>query len=475
MNGSSKKASIPEKDGGEFNVYIQFWCLHRIYETIGVGNQSLGWNLIEQAIIITLAATTAVTLSVRFLCFTILAVLIADAVKIPFIWDSEFWCNQTDLTILLAVLSTCGPSMLFFRKINSSLPSAAERSLIYESAADTIRLQMIVFYSAAAFWKLNKDFMDPHCSCAPIFPLQLLDLLWPSSLPMPSDVVWFLGVTAPTLVLLLEGGLMVGLLLRPKVGVALALVLHLGIALCPPPNNVSPFSLMCATRLVAFVPLGAARAVRKKWTLAGLAGTGLAVAVAAHLGNHEFFFDSGLPLFIALFPLMCDAVTIQPEISFPLVEKGRLKYPRLYAYGRRALLVFAVAYAYLLIPLGLQDQGQPHMYANLRMHGGSNHYLMPTALLQKAFQHSTSSLGGGVIRVESTDSKYFNEICPGDYTADMTARTKDWLHSAGHSGLMFNPMLTAVYVHSSNKSTFRPMLNSSHPLPYTNFSTQYLL
>lgn len=444
MNGSSKTASHPEKSGVDFNVYIQFWCLHRIYETIGVGNQTLGWNLAEQATIIALAATTAVTQSVRLMCFTILAVLIADAVKIPFIWDSEFWCNQTDLAILLAVLSTCGPSVLFFWKSDSSPPSAAERSLIYEGAADTIRRQMIVFYSAAAFWKLNKDFMNPHCSCAPIFPLQLLDLLWPASLPMPSGVVWLLGVTAPALVLLLEGGLMLGLLLRPKAGVALALVLHLGIALCPPPNNVSPFSLMCATRLVAFVPLGAAEAVRKKWTLTSLAGTGVAVAVAAHLGNHEFFFDSGLPTFIGLFPLMCDAVLMQPEGPFPLVPEERLKHPKLHVYGRRALLGLAVGYAYLAIPLGIQDQGQPHMYANLRMHGGSNHYLMPTALLQKVFQHSTTSLGGGVIRVERTDSIYFNEICPGDYTADMTTRTKDWLHSAGHSGLMFNPMLTAV-------------------------------
>lgn len=442
MNVSSH--SKIDASGIDFDVYIQLWCIHRIYETIGAGNQTLGWNLAEQVAITALAATTAVTKSVRWMSYTILVILAADAFKIPFIWDTEFWCNQTDWAILLAVVSTCGPKVLLFSKDSSTLPTESDRSMMYDCAADVIRRQMIVFYSAAAFWKLNTDFMNPHCSCAPIFPMQLLDLMWPASAPMPDSVIWFLGVSSPTLVLLVEGGLALGLLLRPKVGVALALLLHLGIAMTPPPNNVSAFSLMCATRLIVFVPLGAAKSMAKKWSQTSLALTVMAMALAAQLANHEYFFDVGLPLFVGLFPIFCGAVLLQPKVKLHPVVAEQLEHAQLFVYGRRVLLAVAVLYAYLLIPLGLQDQGQPHMYANLRMHGGSNHFLLPTASLQKLYEHTSSSLGGGVIRVEKTDSTYFNEICPGDYTADMTERTRDWLHVAGHSGLMFNPMLTAV-------------------------------
>lgn len=436
MPESSQKASI------EFDVYIQFWCLHRLYETLGSGNQNLGWNVAEQVAITVLVLTTAVTKSVGCMVWTILLVLFIDAIKIPFVWDSEFWCMQTDLAILLAALATFGPKILLWG--STALPPVEELSLLYNSAADIVRRQMTVFYSAAAFWKLNSDFLNPHCSCAPIFSTQLVDLMWPSSVPMPDIVVWCLGIMSPVLVLLLEGGLTLGLVVKPRVGVAFALLLHLGIALCPPPNNVAPFSLMCATRLVVFVPTGAANSVVRGWTRTELALTVVAVAWACKLANHDFYFDVGLPLFVGLFPLMWNAVLLQPRKAFQHVAADQLKRPRLFLYSRRVLVAMALAYAYLAIPLGVQDQGQPHMYANLRMHGGSNHFLFPTALLQKAYQHTTSSLGGGIVRIEKTDSKYFNELCPSDYTKDLSLRTRRWLHVAGHSGLMFNPMLTAV-------------------------------
>ena len=45
------------------------------------------------------------------------------------------------------------------------------------------------------------------------------------------------------------------------------------------------------------------------------------------------------------------------------------------------------------------------MFSQLRLHGGSNHYLLPTSLLQRALADApaSSAFAGGVVRVEATD------------------------------------------------------------------------
>jgi hypothetical protein len=434
------------KETAGWNVYLLFWCLHRIYEAHGAGNHDMGSSILEQTAIIGLCLLTAVNQSVRCMCLAILVTIVADGSKLPFVWDSELWCNQTDTAILLAVGTVCGSKLVSFWR-DDSVPSASERALIYEAAADIIRYQMMIFYSAAAFWKLNTDFLNPHGSCAPIFLLQLTDFLWPSGLALPDPMVTALALTSPSVTILLETAVVWGLWFRPRVGVALALLLHLGIALNPPPNNVATFSFMCVTRLLAFMPLGAARAVTQAvWTRTGVAATVAITAVAAHWGNHATFFDVALPIFMGVFPLLCDAVRLQPPAvqSFVVSDQNkRLQHPTAYVYGRRFLVALALVYAFLLIPLGVQDQGQPHMYANLRLHAGSNHFVAPTALLQTYFEKDpSSSFGGGIIRIESTDAATFNEIYPGEYT--LPPRTKAWLETTGHAGRMFNPMLTAV-------------------------------
>ena len=58
-----------------------------------------------------------------------------------------------------------------------------------------------------------------------------------------------------------------------------------------------------------------------------------------------------------------------------------------------------------------RDMGSPNMFSALRMHGGSNHYLLPTNLLQRAFVDAPPDeslggeiFGGGVVRVERSSS-----------------------------------------------------------------------
>eukprot|EP00966_Prymnesium_polylepis_P085494 1979412-Prymnesium_polylepis.1 len=58
------------------------------------------------------------------------------------------------------------------------------------------------------------------------------------------------------------------------------------------------------------------------------------------------------------------------------------------------------------------DMGTPNMFSSLRMHGGSNHYWLPTNVLQRTFADAPPDslvgevFGGGVVRVDGTNSSH---------------------------------------------------------------------
>lgn len=395
-------------------VYMLLWCLHRVYETVGGGNMTQEWNLFEQVTITTITLLTALTDSPRLWMTAMVVTMVEVLFKMPFIWDSELWCMQTDLAFLLTLAD-------------------------YRLAATVMRPQLVLFYAAAAFWKLNADFMDPHASCAPIFAMQLLDVLpW----DMPPTIARLVVRVSPPLVVGFEAAIAASLAVAPRLGVVLALLLHLGIALVPPPNNVATFSLMCASRLVAFVPDGAKRAADETWPAWAWPPLLALVAVACRLAAHEHFFDVALPLFVAVLPFLLRAVVLEPKTTATTLDS---KSSLTFKVGRGCLWALAVIYAFALIPLGLQDQGQPHMYANLRLHGKTNHWLAPTGLLQQRFERDpTSSLQGGVVRVERSESPAFNANNPGEYSHEISPRARAWLRAGGHTGRMWNPMLSAV-------------------------------
>lgn len=126
--------------------------------------------------------------------------------------------------------------------------------------------------------------------------------------------------------------------------------------------------------------------------------------------SHEGFYDYSYPLFTIVLPLVWKAALRSNQQ--PCGPEKNIHWVRWLA------AVIAISYAYLLIPLGLMDQGQPHMYANLRLHGGSNHILgIPKALLYQWLENDVSSgFGGGIGRIESSTSKVLNAIYPSDYT-----------------------------------------------------------
>ena len=109
-----------------------------------------------------------------------------------------------------------------------------------------------------------------------------------------------------------------------------------------------------------------------------------------------------------------------------------------------AILAMTFCYSFLLIPLGLQDHGSANMFSSLRLYGGSNHFIFPTGLLQRAFHNWTPSdgaigeaFGGGIVRVEATTSSYLSGPgglrFPGEQLGH-SASSRSLLSRAGHSG-----------------------------------------
>ena len=59
--------------------------------------------------------------------------------RMPVMWDSYYWCLQTDLGLLL---------LLLFR-------GAGDETAVALSWAEIVRSQLVYFYGAAAFFKIN--------------------------------------------------------------------------------------------------------------------------------------------------------------------------------------------------------------------------------------------------------------------------------------------------------------------------------
>lgn len=103
--------------------------------------------------------------------------------------------------------------------------------------------------------------------------------------------------------------------------------------------------------------------------------------------------------------------------------------------------------------LGLMEMSLANPFASLRMHGGSNHLFMPTALLQQT-SSTDSELGGGVVRVESCTSVFINALYPGESTANLSPRLQTMLTESGHIGRQFAPSVRNAlgeHIHSYSR------------------------
>ena len=207
-------------------------------------------------------------------------------VRLPFVWDAEILA----LFVWAAMLPALGSHGAYSPFSKLPLRCAAEA-----------RAALAVLYLSAGLWKLNTSFINPQYSCGSIYAVTLLDayaplvgvaptagetssaapllLLFCSSSPLlllccPSTTLFaFLRssalssllsslfikttalartVAAAAPLLIAVGEMATGLAFAlpvPKAGcvaVTLGLLLHLGICLTPPPNNIGAFSVTAA-------------------------------------------------------------------------------------------------------------------------------------------------------------------------------------------------------------------------------------
>lgn len=242
---------------------------------------------------------------------------------------------------LLLVLGACAGTLLL----------AAARRPLWEGLAPLLRAEAVLLYGAAAFAKLNHDFLDPATSCAGTMALRL---------PLTGD--W---VVRPAIVGALAAEVALAVLLAvPRTrrwGVALGLGFHAVLALA---GNV-PFAAVMAAVYVAFVPTRPWAA--RSWLPPVLAAAWIGAAVAGLDPGASGGPAGDVLRWGAAVALVSAAVRLGP---------GTLPRARLHpALGVvLGLLVLNAAAPYL----GLKTQFTFSPFSNLRTAPGAwNHLLVP--------------------------------------------------------------------------------------------------
>jgi|ERR1712216_590543 len=96
--------------------------------------------------------------------------------NIPCIYDKDWWCILTDLSLCL---------MLVVGRIQG----ASDATLLADIAW-TERWQMALVFAAAGLWKLNWDFVDERASCASIFVSQWSVAYLPAEMLIPTSPLY---------------------------------------------------------------------------------------------------------------------------------------------------------------------------------------------------------------------------------------------------------------------------------------------
>ena len=423
------------------------------------------------------------------------------ACKMPCIFDSAHWAMQTDAVLLAAIL-------------------LVPRRAVVPAVEWVVRTQMGLFYIAAGFWKINTSFLDRTVSCAPIFTLSLAAYLPEGTLPPP--LVHALAVGAPWMTIV--GEMAIGaLLLLPfraarRMGVLLCAVLHLGITLTPFPNQIASFSAFGLSRMFyVLAPSWAAAQAEATSVPSVLPSTGAglayrAVAVACTAASARLTstpgvsIDWAIVLYVGLLFIVARALVIDCRSAkcflpygeqfsgLPLPRERRYLNALSVAVGVLALLV-AFAYAFLGPVVGLIDVGAAYPFSSIRVHGGSNHLMVPTGMLQAYAAEPASAspaaqvlgrvaeallgadglkdgFGGGVVRVEASSSVRLNALAPAEVSTELSPRVRELLQRSGHIGRQFNPTVRHVFGHEV--SVHMPRWDAASGTPFVAFTVPAL-
>uniref|UniRef100_A0A7S3NJ07 Uncharacterized protein n=1 Tax=Aureoumbra lagunensis TaxID=44058 RepID=A0A7S3NJ07_9STRA len=403
--------------------------------------------------------------NIYFFSLALLSRIVATLIKMPYVHDSKNWWLQTDLAVLI---------LLWTKQEERIVP--------------TVQRMMSIYYFFAAFWKVNTSFLDHRYSCASIFVAQLVAAYLPHSFVVESknELGYIISRTSPYLTLSIEFACALTIWQNQsefitRIGICLALLLHFGIAITPSPNAIVSFGVGCLVRLFLLLDPDSANNVlsaafmlkSSSFILPFIIWGGAALVATTFVQEKEATNNpldptaEGAGLNRALFLFAALAIII----LLSTFSKCTKKTPK-----QSNFFFILLAFCYGLGgPLtGIQDLGSATMFANFRMFGGSNHYLLPAALLQR---FEIGPYSGGLIRVEDTNSTWIRHITnyPGDLTSAIAQEARDLLAAGGHSTKYFNAMLNVessprIYPQLLSDELLKSSANQNQNVPNIRFT-----
>jgi hypothetical protein len=326
------------------------------------------------------------------------------------------WAALLELTFLIAVLV------------------AKNRADATRSFLDVIKPQLIMLYFSAAFWKLTTSWYDTDTSCAPVLLSELLSLF--PMLPVGPASNFLLSIS-PVFVASIEFAVPAAMLIDPRAGVLLALVFHQTINLMPM-TYAGGFSIAMCVRMCVIAPGSLTMATRDLSKGAWMTPTSVAAGLMAAMYAIHSGVDTACVAYLVL-TLMYLRSMMSGWIPAPSTKKAT-STTKFLAF---IILPLTFTYSFLTPMLGLQAMASSTMYGNLKQFGGTNHMLVSTGMLQGYFSKSTSgdwasdAFGGGMLRVDYTNSTLLKELTPAESTGSMPGHAIDLLKGIGAGARYF--------------------------------------
>ena len=326
--------------------------------------------------------------------------------------------------------------------------------------------------------------------------IQLLEQNLPASfLDNHSNILALVTAWAPIMVLGVEAAVPILLLLESRVGVFFTAVFHCLIAITPPPNNIATFGTQTLPRLILFIQdQDAAEAAVSSIVKFGWRGSIIVMFTALITAMQPITwtnaFDINVVICGGMGGILCVAAITASIGNVSKTKQANQKDIFTRISPNWTLITLTFIYSFVTIPLGVMDVGTSNMFSSLRMHGGTNHYIFPTSLLQYAFSNETiyppdslvgNIFGNGIIRVEATNSSHLTGPGSVKYPGELlnhSPRAVELLKQSGHSGRQWNPMTFACAIGNRldskvNQGHIPGLIDSSPFDPYTLPSAEF--
>jgi len=410
-------------------IYGRFWCLHQFVPFIdkmlglagAMDNRMLGSMDFPVRLPVLLAAFVFPNSQVLLLAH--LVNIVSWALWMPHVWDYMCWCALTEIVFVVAALAGGGDEKVAQRFVPA------------------VKAMLIILYFSAAFWKLTSSWFDLRSSCAVILMSELLSSkLFP---PGPETFYKIMMELSPILVAALEFVVPIFLWLAPRFGVMIALVFHQTINLMPM-TYAGGFSIAMCARMHLWIPCLFPEG--SDWVVPS--------AMSAAIMALMYFVHDRLDAAGTAFCLF--TMVYIRGVLFPGKEGFHVKVKEGGAWLRYGAWTLGFLYGFVFPVIGIEAMNSSTMYGNVLQFHGNNHWIVPTGLLQthyydrkptgKVFAHVSGdwfdetmvdAFGGGMLRVESTDSPVINQLCPAEATADLPTRAKELLPRVGSTGKYF--------------------------------------